>query len=173
MADNIATQLSRILAGNAKSANGKTLRQNLEDAISYLYECVDKYIQEYYVSYYPKVYERTYMMRESLYAEDFVHARLIGNKLSLSVSFMPSGAYHPNLWGDHESYVPILINSGWNAKKLEAKIGRSVPRLTHYEGYHFIEKAVKYFNKTNTYGVYIAPQDVEITWHGQPVDLKW
>lgn len=171
MADSIKTQLGRIMAGKTKMWNGLTIRQNLEKAVDYLYDCVDNYIREYYLSYTPGTYQRTYDFRDSLYAEDFIHAKVNGNRIELSVSFRPSMAYHKNLFGDHNSFVPLLINSGWHSQKLEDRIG-VVPRFTRYEGYHFVEKAVEMFNRTNPYGVYISPDDIEAEWKGQNVQLK-
>lgn len=174
MADSIKTQLARIMAGKTKMGSGLTIRQNLEKAVDYLYDCVDNFIQEYYLSYTPRMYQRTDDFRDSLYAEDFIHARVNGNRIELSVSFRPSMAYHKNLFGDHMSYVPLLINSGWHSKKLEDRIGgKEIPHFTRYEGYHFIEKAVRMFNRTNPYGVYISPNDIEAVWEGQDVEFSW
>lgn len=171
MADSIERQLARIVSGKTKSSNGLTIRQNLERAVDYLYDCVDNFIQEYYLSYTPKIYQRTYDFQDSLYAEDFIHARVNGNRIELSVSFRPSMAYHRNLYDDHDSYVPLLINSGWKAEKLENKFG-VIPRFTRYEGFHFVEKAVSMFNRTNPYGVYISLDDIEAKWEGQDVQFK-
>lgn len=171
MADSIKTQLGRILSQKTKLWNGLTLKQNLEKAVDYLYDCVDHFLLEYYLSYTPSIYRRTYDFRDSLYAEDFVHARVNGDRIELSVSFRPSMSYHKNLFGDHESYVPLLINSGWHSKKLEETIG-IIPRFTRYEGFHFVEKAVDMFNRTNPYGVYISPNDIEAEWEGQNVQFR-
>lgn len=171
MADSIERQLARIVSGKTKLGNGLTIRQNLEKAVDYLYDCVDNFIQEYYLSYTPRIYQRTYDFQDSLYAEDFIHAKVNGNRIELSVSFRPSMAYHRNLFDDHDSYVPLLINSGWQADKLEIKLG-VIPHFTRYEGYHFIEKAVSMFNHTNPYGVYISLDDIEAKWEGQDVQLK-
>ena len=174
MADSIKTQLARIMAGKTRMGNGLTIRQNLEKAVDYLYDCVDNFIQEYYLSYTPRMYQRTYDFQDSLYAEDFIHARVNGNRIELSVSFRPSMAYHKNLFGDHMSYVPLLINSGWHSKKLEDRIGgKEIPRFTRYEGYHFLEKAVQMFNRTNPYGVYISPNDIDAQWEGQDIKFSW
>lgn len=171
MADSLKTQLGRINARNVKMWNGLTIRQNLEGAVDYLYDCVDNFIQEYYLSYDPERYIRTFDFQDSLYAEDFIHARVNGNRIELSISFRPSMAYHRNIFGDHMSYVPLLINSGWHSKKLEIEMG-VIPRFTVYEGYHFIEKAIQMFNRTNPYGVYISPDDVDATWEGYNVSHK-
>ena len=60
MADSIKTQLGRILSQKTKLWNGLTLKQNLEKAVDYLYDCVDHFILEYYLSYTPSIYRRTY-----------------------------------------------------------------------------------------------------------------
>lgn len=164
MAQSLEAQLAKIL----KTSNGKTIRQNLEEAVRYLYKCLDNHILEYYLSYSPTWYDRTFDFQNSLYAEDFVHARVKNNRIELSVSFRPSMAYHWNLWDTHKSYVPLLINCGWYSRKLEERIGY-IPRFTRYEGYHFVEKAIAQFNRTNHNGVYIAPSDVEALWEGQDV----
>lgn len=174
MADSIKTQLARIMAGKTKMGNGLTIRQNLEKAVDYLYDCVDNFIQEYYLSYTPKIYQRTYDFQDSLYAEDFIHARVNGNRIELSVSFRPSMAYHKNLFGDHMSYVPLLINNGWHSKKLEDRMGgKEIPHFTRYEGYHFLEKSVQFFNRTNPYGVYISPGDIDAQWEGRDIEFSW
>ena len=170
MAQSIEQQLKKILRDNFVLDNGKTIRQNLEGAVRYLYDCVDNFIQEYYLSYRPKEYKRTYDFQDSLYAEDFIHAKVINNRIVLQVSFIPSMAYHWNLWNDHKSYVPMLINFGWRADKLEQRIGK-VERFTRYDGYHIIEKAVRMFNARNPYGVYIALTDIEYEWEGE--SFQW
>lgn len=171
MVESLEKQLARIMSKNIKMQNGKTIYQNLESGVNYLYECIDKFILEYYASYTPLSYKRTYDFMDSLYAQDIVHARVNKSKsrIELDVSFIPSMAYHKNLYNTHFSYVPLLINSGWHSAKLEQYVGK-IPRFTEYEGYHFIEKGIRYFNKTNTYGIRISPEDVQAVWKG--VDIN-
>lgn len=171
MADDLERQIVRIIAANTKMENGRTVKQNLEAAVDYLYDCVDMHIREYYLSYEPRVYNRTYDFMDSLYAENFINARVKDNRIELSVSFRDSMAYHTNIFGDHESYVPALINFGWKAPKLESMIG-SRYRFTYYEGYHFIEKAIRMFNRRNPYGVYIDPSDVVAEYNGQDISYR-
>jgi len=173
VADSIEKQLEKILQTEIKMENGKTLKENLEGAVQYLYQILDNYIREYYLSYKPIEYERTFDFMDSLYAENFLQARVKGNRIELRVSFMDSMANHPNFNHTHQSYVPILINSGWYAPKLEKRIGHRINRFTYYEGYHFIEKAIAQFNRQNPYGVYISSDDVIATWNGQDVHLDF
>jgi hypothetical protein len=171
MADSIEMQLEKILQQQVKMENGKTLQQNLEGAIRYLYQIIDNHIREYYLSYEPREYERTFDFMDSLYAENFLQARVVGNRIELSVSFVDSMAYHYNFNRKHKSYIPILINCGWKAPKLEQRIGK-VYRFTYYEGYHFIEKSIKQFNSQNPYGVYISLSDVVARWEGKEIKLN-
>ena len=174
MAQSIERQLGKIIAANTKMANGLTVKENLEKAVDYLYECLDKQILAYYASYTPKVYDRTYDFLDSAYAENFFEARVIGTRIELSVSFRDSMAYHRNLYDDHDSYVPILMNFGWHSKKLEqgSAFGHRLYHFTYYEGFHMVERAIMHFNRTNTYGVHISPDDVIAIYNGRDVDNK-
>lgn len=172
MAKSIEEQLL-VIAKNTKLSNGKTIKQNLESAVKYLYKCLDYQISEYYASYSPIVYARTFKFKDSLYAEDFLQARVEGNKIKLSVSFKDSMAYHNNLFGTHKSYVPILVNFGWVAPKLAKKMGGHIEFFTFYEGYHMVENAVREFNATNRYGVHISEDDVSALWNGKSDNITW
>lgn len=173
MSQSIKSQLGRIMSQQVKMSNGKTVRQNLEGAVRYLYKCLDNQILAYYASYTPSVYERTYNFLDSLYAEDFFKAKVVGNRIEVKVSFRDSMAYHRNIYNDHNSYVPVLINFGWNAPKLAYQIGANVYRFTHYSGFHMVEKAIRQFNAQNPYGVYISHDDVEAMYNGQSISENY
>lgn len=172
MGQSIEQQLGKIVASNTKMKNGKTVKETLEEAVDYLYDCMDNQILAYYASYTPKIYERTFDFLDSLYAENFFEARVRGTRIELSVSFRDSMAYHRNLFNDHDSFVPLLINFGWHSKKLEAMIGK-IPRLTYYEGFHMVERAIKQFNTQNPFGIHISPDDVVAIYNGKEVDYKY
>ncbi|MBQ2396893.1 MAG: hypothetical protein II304_07675 [Bacteroidales bacterium] len=153
----IEQQLKKIIASKAKMKDGLTLEQRLKIEVDRLYNCIQKYIDEYYDSYKPSPtgYDRTWRFQGSMYAQNFLDARIKGNRIELSILFNDDLAYHPSLFGGEEGYVPLLINDGWHSKKLAAAIGHEVYRLTYYEGYHFIEKGIAEFNQTNTLGIHI------------------
>lgn len=154
----IEQQLKKIAVSKVKLKNGLTLKETLKREVDRLYDCIQKYIDEYYDSYEPNDeygYQRTYRFQGSMYAQNFLDARIIGNRIELSISFHDDLAYHPSIFGGNEGYVPLLINDGWHAPKLANIIGREIYRLTYYEGYHFIEKGIAEFNRTNTLGIHI------------------
>ena len=173
MGQSIERQLGKIVAANTKMKNGMTIKETLEKAIDYLYDCMDNQILAYYATYTPKIYQRTFDFQDSLYAENFFEARVNGTRIELSVSFRDSMAYHRNLFDDHDSYVPALINFGWDAKKLEQGLGHPVYRLTYYEGFHMVERAIIQFNSQNPFGIHISPDDVVAIYDGKEVDKRY
>lgn len=160
----IKEQIERIVARKAKLASGRTIEQTLMEAVDYLYECIQSEIDAMYESYTPKVYERRpyhESLRSALYAEDFLDARIKGNSIEVSLKFSD------NVWAwnfnhTHESNVAVLMNNGWawNSRPIH-----STPRFTDYEGWHFIEKGCRRFNKTNRWGVTITPLIDNSNWY--------
>lgn len=160
----IKEQIERIVARKAKLASGRTVEQTLMDAVDYLYECIQSEIDAMYESYTPKIYERRpyhESLRSALYAEDFLDARIKGDSIEVSLKFSD------NVWAwnfnhTHESNVAVLMNNGWawNGRPIH-----SIPRFTDYEGWHFIEKGCRRFNKTNRWGVTITPLIDNSNWY--------
>ncbi len=163
----IKEQVERIVAKKAKLANGRTIEQTLMEAVDYLYMCIQREIDDMYDSYTPKVYERRpyhESLRSALYAEDFLDARIKGNRIEVSLKFS-SNVWATNFNGDHESNTALLMNYGWKAPRLEDYIGREVWRLTYYEGWHFLEKGIAAFNRGNRWGVKIDTTIDRSNWY--------
>lgn len=164
-------QLADIALKKVKFSNGETLAETMANEARRLYDCIQYYIDEYYRSYTPHVYERTYRLQGALYAEDIADIRIVGNTLHISVAFHRDLDIHPSLngieWWDeydtyhyidlnpHESSVVRLMNDGWYAHGLERIIGRRVRNLTYFDGIHFIERGIEDYNKTNKLGIKI------------------
>lgn len=155
MTKSIEQQIKKIVAKKIKMPDGKTLQERLADEVNRLYDCIQYYIDWYYNSYKPSIYQRTGRFQTSMYAEDIVDARVIENTIQLSILFNDNLAMHRSIFNEHDSFVPALMNFGWNAPKLEKLIGESVYRFTHFDGVHFIEKGINDFNKTNSLGIRI------------------
>ena len=163
----IEEQIKKIVAKKAKLANGKTIEQTLMEAVDYLYMCIQREIDDMYESYTPKVYERRPWhegLRSALYAEDFIDARIKGNSIEVSLKFS-NNVWARNFNGNHESNVALLMNYGWKAPRLENYIGHEVWRLTHYEGWHFLEKGIAAFNRGNRWGVKIDTRIDRSNWY--------
>lgn len=154
MAKSIRDQLNAIIASKVKMKNGETLQEQLSREVRRLYDCIQHYIDKYYNAYQPKAYDRTWRFHGALYAEDFIDARIVGNTIQLSVQFNDDLVMHDNFVGG-KSYIAPMLNWGWKAPKLAASLGRSVYRLTYYEGAHFIEDGINLFNRSNSLGIKI------------------
>lgn len=176
MAKSLKEQLAHIALKKVRMSDGKTLAETMASEARRLYDCIQYYIDEYYRSYEPVVYDRTYRYQGALYAEDVADVRVVGDTLRISVSFHNALAMHPNLsevyWRDkyggeyaipitegHDSFVPLLMEKGWNAPRLESMIGRRVYRLTYFEGIHAVEKGIADFNRTNKLGIKVNADD--------------
>lgn len=140
--------LSKAQPKNIKLSNGQNLYQLLEEEGKRLYKLVKKYIDKYYSSYHPNVYERTYRFKQSLRISP---VKLENNSLAVEVYFDDAYAYHPSVLGGKDGYVPLLINDGWRWKD----ISKAPYRFSHYEGFNFVERAIEEYNKTNPHGLKI------------------
>lgn len=169
-------QLAQIALKKVKMSTGETLATTMAREARRLYDCIQYYIDRYYESYQPKIYERTFGYKKALYAEGLADIKIIGNTLHIGVGFQENLAIHPNLsevyWSDfhggdyripiadnHNSFVPILMERGWHSSNLASMIGREVPRLTYFAGINAVEKGIRDFNKTNTLGIEIDADD--------------
>ena len=161
----IEEQLKRIVINKVKMANGKTVRQNLIEAVDYLYDCINDEIDNMYEEYEPIKYQRRphgENLRSSLYAEDFVQARIKDNRIELSLKFS-NNVWAWNFDQTHKSPVNILMNEGW---RWHVQPEKPVWRFTYYEGYHFIEKGIARFNQSNRWGVVIDTPIIDISkWY--------
>lgn len=156
----IEQQLRKIAIDKVKLSNGMTLRETMKFEINRLYKCIQKYIDLYYDSYEPKAYSRTYRFQGSMYAQDFIDARVVGNTIQLSITFNDDLAFHDSFSGE-KAFVPILINYGWSHSGYESSPD---DHFHKYSGFHFIEKGIADFNATNKLGIKI---DVSNVWRGQ------
>lgn len=176
MAKSLREQLSKIALKKVKLTSGETLAETMAGEARRLYNCIQKYIDKYYGSYSPKVYDRTYRYHGALLAEDIADIRVVENTLRIGVVFNNDLSMHPNLsnvyWADegggeswipikgrHETFVPLMMELGWESPKLASMLGRKVYRLTYFEGIHAVEYGISDFNKNNKLGIKINADD--------------
>jgi len=176
MAKSLKEQLSKIALKKVKMSNGETLATTMVHEARRLYDCIQYYIDRYYDSYQPTIYERTYGYKNALYAEGLADIKIVGNTLRIGVGFQNDLAMHPNLSGvyrddlngneywipikeRHETFVPLMMEKGWHSPRLASMIGEEVPRLTYFAGINAVEKGIRDFNKTNKLGIKIDADD--------------
>jgi hypothetical protein len=98
-----------------------------------LKEILDKNIIDYYSSYNPTEYKRTFDFKYSV--------RIKQNGASSMIVYFAD----ENVIRDGD-YLPELLNYGWG----EVNQGRY--HYDWYLGFHFIEKTIDEYNKSNPYG---------------------
>jgi hypothetical protein len=132
-----------------KSLDGKSFSVISDDVLigeaEELRVCVQKRIDEYYSSYTPKRYRRTYGLKNALRAETTVReengVRYIG------LYFLDSKSWGKSVFtGEWTGWKPGLISDGWEIKK-DIYWGKTNIRFIHrfgyYEGSKFIEKGIE------------------------------
>lgn len=128
--------------------NGLTCEEILRHEADRLKSCIQNRINEFYAEYQPKVYQRTFAFQSSLYVDNFVQIGVSGTSLTIKLRF-DENAYHPSLWGAESGYLPSLLNDGWKWHNSNVNIYR----LSNFDGYKFLEKAVDDYNQDNPYGI--------------------
>lgn len=131
--------------------NGRTIEQQMKYEAKRFLKILQEEIDEWYRSYSPKVYSRTYGMRNSIYAEDLVDIDSSGTQLTIRVKYTDE-AIHESLWGGSEVDTLLLMNNGYQVKSGWHK---NIPYFGYREGGHFLEKAVERFNQDNYFGIEI------------------
>lgn len=167
----IKEQLARIALKKVKLSNRETLEETMARLVRSLYSHIQYYIDKWYNTYDPIVYERTYRYQGALYAEDIADIRVVDNTIRIGVRFNDELSWHTSLskwtftndlgettsytpWATHESYVPVLMEYGWTARRLEARFHKRIENFTHFDGIHAIQRGIWDFYREhpNMYG---------------------
>lgn len=162
----IRKQLTKLAVMKMKTGNGETYAEKLKREVDRLYDCIQKRIDEYYDSYEPSVYKRTWRFHGSLYAEDLVDIRINGNQVELSLRFHSDLAYHDTWTEKGNGFTPILLNYGFTNNALKNYLGLEdhVEHLTHLDPQLFIENGILDWNRSNSLGIQI---DVTAIYNGR------
>lgn len=144
----------------------KELEKIIESEAIKLKDFIQKEILNYYKSYQPSVYIRTYKFAKSIRVEK---AKRAGDEIYVRIYFDQSLANHASLVRGSKGetgFVPNLINTGWQWHN-----GQDTPyRFARYGGSDFINNAVKKYMATNKKGFNIQ---VEGVYNGQTFYSKW
>lgn len=140
---------------NSKTAVGKEVAEKrkkilLSEAEKYaadLQRIINKYLDEYYNSYNPVVHERTRQLYKML-----GNVEVDNENNSIIIHFNQNAWQINAVKSDpHDSFVPRLLNSGWEVKKSN----KGGSRFLYFEGSFFIDNAIEEFNiKYAKLGVY-------------------
>lgn len=114
-----------------------------------LQDCID----DYYNSYMPVIYKRGAHggnLRDSLTVDNVCKISSNGKTLTCSV-LVDEDAIHESILDGSDANVFWLLNDERAVKKNVSF--KNIYRMGYYEGYHFVEKAVEEFERTNRYGI--------------------
>lgn len=151
-------ELSKAVGASKDVPEMAEARNLLRREANRLLKLLQKYIDEYYASYQPVVYERTYFFKHSLRYED---VKMVGDTMSVVIFFDEDFSTHESILGGKDGFVPILLNDGYRTKLQPPRY-----RFTHYDGFHFVEKAIEEYNATNSLGIRIT---VNVVYEGTTV----
>lgn len=135
--------------------NGRTLEQQLQYEADRFLKILQEEINNWYDSYSPVVYKRSYDMRNSIYVEDLVQVSASGDKLQIKINY-DNSAFHQSLWDSSSINSILLMNDGYKVSKGWHK---NIENFGYRDGGQFLEKAVNRFNEENYFGIDIVIND--------------
>jgi hypothetical protein len=158
-------KLNKMDVMKLKSPTGETYAVELRKAAQYLKDCIQDELDDWYAHFLPdgepKIYERTYGLKNSMSVDDITEIQIVGNTLSLNINF--DGMYHPSLFGDEIVNTLWLMNYGYKVDKVVWF--KNIENFGYREGGFFIEKGIAKFNATNPLGFKVTP-----TYQGQEIN---
>jgi len=154
-------QLSKYLSSQAgqsiMTTSGLTIQQILEQEARRLLNFIQKRINEYYESYQPVMYERTYGLF-AMRIEDFTDMSVINGTASIKINFDELEIQAHSIFGDDSTaYNTVeLINNGWQVR--DGLWFSNVEHLGFQKPARFIENGIVDFNADNPYNLKIELQ---------------
>lgn len=131
--------------------NGRTVEQQMKYEGQRFMGILQDELNEWYSEYTPVMYQRTYAMLGSVFAEDLVEVDYSGTTLEVRVKYSDL-AMHKSLWSDDEVNTLFLLNNGY---QVSSGWHRNVPYFGYREGGHFLDRAVERFNRENELGIVV------------------
>lgn len=132
-----------------KLKNGKTIEQQLKFEAQRFTNILQMHIDDWYNSYSPAMYQRTYAMRNSIFADDMVSIDTSSGNLKVTVKYTDE-VFHDSLFGDGSVNALYLMDSGYQVKNGWHK---DILYFGYRSGGGFLQKAVDEFNQENYFGV--------------------
>lgn len=138
--------------GQSQLFGDQSIIKTIEKEALRLEKYIKDAIQEYYNSYQPKVYKRTFAWMNSVrVGKPYIE----NGYVYIEIYFDKEYALHPSIMkGNYpDGYVPWLMEVGWNIRD-KVKIDKY--RFTHFEGTHYIRKSIEKWEQENKYGLQVA-----------------
>ena len=108
-----------------------------------LKECIQYYLDLYYVQYSPSVYKRTFGLQKSLMINDFVDISTDAMSLTISLSFDDNLSWGNSIFHSSDMFKPIAIDQGWQVGS--QNWFANINHFGYFDGAYFIEDGIKEF----------------------------
>lgn len=156
--------LQRMVQRNAYPGE---MKEFLEEQAKVLSKLLQEEIDNYYDSYSPKVYRRTFNFRNSIRVSP-IKIEKSGNtyRMEVRIYFDKEMATHPSVMNGEDGFVGTLLNQGWHWSP--DKTNR-IPRFSDYDGFHFIQRAITRF-KGDERVVRLIRIAVKASHNGVPIE---
>lgn len=155
--DQLSEYLSSQAGQSTMTTSGLTIQQLLEQEARRLLNFIQKRINEYYDSYQPVMYDRTYGLM-AMRIEDFTDMSVVNGTATIRINFDELEIQAHSIFGDDSTaYNTVeLINNGWKVR--DGLWFSDIEHLGFQSGAHFIENGIADFNADNPYNLKIELQ---------------
>jgi hypothetical protein len=104
--------------------------------------------RRYLASYKPKEYVRTRKSQKSIQIRSKL-IRLPNNELGMEITWENDLAWHDSVVpkSSKKGHSIVLISEGWHSVKLEKILKGAVYRFTYYEGWGYLDKVIREYDK--------------------------
>lgn len=138
---------------NIRLNNGKSIPEMLKSEAIRFVRILQEEVDYWYERYEPKIYNRTYSMRNGLTVSDYVTVTPNNSKFTIDIHFNDN-AYSRGFFDQEEVNTLLLLNDGYTVQK--NVWFKDIPNFGYRKGGHFIESAIARFNKDNALGIEIT-----------------
>lgn len=137
---------------NIRLSNGKTIPEMLKSEADRFVRILQEEVDLWYSTYQPKVYDRSFAMRDSLSVSDYITVKANNRKFSIDIHFNDN-AFSTGYWNRGTINKLLLMNDGYSVQK--DTWFKDIPNFGYRKGGRFIESAIARFNIDNSLGITI------------------
>lgn len=135
-----------------KLNNGLTIEETLRSEANRFVEILRNEIMNWYGSYNPVMYGRTFGMAGSIFTDGGVSVDVDAQHFGIAINYS-GAAISPGLWGSGANKL-LLMNNGYAVGK--GAWFSDIPMFGYRSGGHFLESALAKFNASNALGVTVT-----------------
>jgi hypothetical protein len=157
--------IDSLVQDSSELSGNENIMASLEEYVLALAEqlkdCIQYFLDLYYIEYYPSVYNRTYELQQALEVSNIVNISTDAQSLSINLDFNDSLSWGNSIFNGSDGYKPILIDQGWQVEK--DVWFKNIEHFGFQSGAHFIENGIERFkNEINNPDVHVFLDGEEV-----------